>query len=534
MTDAPEVAAKPLTIEDMPAFFPGGIADKVRFYARLTPDARAMMKDDQILTYGAFDAMADRIAASLQRDGVVYQDTISICAKTSIEYGCVYFGALRAGVGVAPLAPSSTPDQLVAMVADSGAKIYFVDQTIAAEMGDKLRGDVKAKIVTLDGSAAGTPLNDWLAPAGAAPEPVEIDPEAVFDIIYSSGTTGTPKGIVHPHTYRGSHTGGRGGLGGASGQVSIISTPLYSNTTLVSFLPALASGAAVVLMEKFDVEKFLKLSEKYRVTHAMLVPVQYRRLLEHPDFDKYDLSSFVMKFSTSAPFPAAIKADVLKRWPGGLIEFFGMTEGGGGTMLVCHQFPDKLHTVGMPQPGVDLRLIDEDGKQVAQGEIGEIVGHSAGMMKGYKNQPGKTEEAWWYDETGKKFMRFGDVGRFDEDGFLQLMDRKKDMIISGGFNVYPSDIEAIMMTHGDLLEVAVVGVESDRWGETPVAYVTLKPGVSLTAEAIKVWTNNHEKVGKTQRLHDVILVDALPRSPIGKVLKRELRDEYKARFGIAA
>jgi acyl-CoA synthetase (AMP-forming)/AMP-acid ligase II len=301
----------------------------------------------------------------------------------------------------------------------------------------------------------------------------------------------------------------------------------------VSFLPALSSGASVVLLEKFDVEKFLKLSEKYRVTNAMLVPVQYRRIMEHPDFDKYDLSAYQMKYSTSAPFPAAIKADVLKRWPGGLIEFFGMTEGGGGCMLVCHQFPDKLHTVGKPQPGVDLRLIDENGKEVPQGEIGEIVGHSAGMMKGYHNQPGKTADAWWYDETGKKFMRFGDVGRFDEDGFLQLMDRKKDMIISGGFNVYPSDIEAIMMQNEAILEVAVVGVESDRWGETPVAYVTLRPGATATPAEIKEWTNSHPKLGKTQRLHDVVMSPALPRSAIGKVLKRELRDEYKEKFGVA-
>ena len=170
---------------------------------------------------------------------------------------------------------------------------------------------------------------------------------------------------------------------------------------------------------------------------------------------------------------------------------------------------------------------------VPQGEIGEIVGHSAGMMKGYNNQPGKTADAWWYDETGKKFMRFGDVGRFDEDGFLQLMDRKKDMIISGGFNIYPSDIEAIMMEKGDLLEVAVVGVESDRWGETPVAYVTPKPGAEVTPDAVKDWTNANPKIGKTQRLHDVRFVEALPRSAIGKVLKRELRDEYKAKFGVA-
>jgi acyl-CoA synthetase (AMP-forming)/AMP-acid ligase II len=278
-------------------------------------------------------------------------------------------------------------------------------------------------------------------------------------------------------------------------------------------------------MPKFDAEQFLKLSEKHRATHAMLVPVQYRRLMERPDFDTYDLSSFVMKFSTSAPFPAEIKADVLKRWPGGLIEYYGMTEGGGSCGLQAHEFPDKLHTVGRPLPGHDIRLIDEDGKEVPQGEIGEVVGRSGAMMVGYHNQPGKTSEAEWWSPEGLRYIRTGDVGRFDEDGFLTLMDRKKDMIISGGFNIYPSDLEAEIVKHPAVLEAAVVGVASKAWGETPVAFVALKAGQSADPQEIKAFVNS--KVGKTQRLADLVLIDSLPRSHIGKVLKRELRDAYK-------
>jgi acyl-CoA synthetase (AMP-forming)/AMP-acid ligase II len=307
--------------------------------------------------------------------------------------------------------------------------------------------------------------------------------------------------------------------------VTMISTPLYSNTTLVSFLPTISNGGTAVLMPKFDAEQFLRLSEKHRATHAMLVPVQYRRLMDRPDFDSYDLKSYQMKFSTSAPFAAALKADILKRWPGGLVEFYGMTEGGGSCGLQCHEFPDKLHTVGRPLPGHDIRLIDEDGKEVAQGEIGEVVGRSGAMMVGYHNQPGKTSEAEWWSPDGLRFIRTGDVGRFDEDGFLTLMDRKKDMIISGGFNIYPSDLEAELVKHEAVLEAAVVGVPSDAWGETPVAFVSLKPGKGVAADELKAWMN--AKVGKTQRLADLQLVEALPRSHIGKVLKRELRDGYK-------
>jgi long-chain acyl-CoA synthetase len=201
-----------------------------------------------------------------------------------------------------------------------------------------------------------------------------------------------------------------------------------------------------------------------------------------------------------------------------------MTEGGGSFVLAAHEHPDKLHTVGVPIPGHDIRLIDEDGKEAPVGAIGEVVGRSSAMMNGYHNQPGKTADAEWYSPEGERFIRTGDVGRFDADGFLTLMDRKKDMIISGGFNIYPSDLEAVITQHPGVAEAAVVGVPSDAWGETPIAFVTPKAGMALTPEEVMVFTN--AKVGKTQRLSAVKITSQLPRSAIGKVLKRELRDQY--------
>ncbi len=499
----------------------GTLADVIRAQAKELGDKPALVDARRTISYAELDELMDRIAAALQREGVGKADVAAVCATTSAEYGATFFGILRAGAVVAPLAPSSTPESLVMMLKDCGAKVFFLDAGVAKQL-EGVADQITAQRVALDGSSAGIAFEDWLAPKGAKPAPVQVDPDQGFNIIYSSGTTGTPKGIVQPHSMRWGQI--RRGVYPAD-SVTMISTPLYSNTTLVSYLPTLSNGGTAVLMPKFDAEQFLKLSEKHRVTHAMLVPVQYRRIMERPDFDSYDLSAFKMKFSTSAPFSPEIKADVLKRWPGGLIEYYGMTEGGGSCGLLAHEFPDKLHTVGKPLPGHDIRLIDEDGKEVAQGEIGEVVGRSGAMMVGYHNQPGKTSEAEWYSPDGLRFIRTGDVGRFDEDGFLTLMDRKKDMIISGGFNVYPSDLEAEIVKHEGVLEAAVVGVPSDKWGETPVAFVALKPGRSITAEALKTWVN--DKLGKTQRLADLQLVDHLPRSHIGKVLKRDLRDAYK-------
>jgi acyl-CoA synthetase (AMP-forming)/AMP-acid ligase II len=501
----------------------GLVADLVRLHARERPEALALIQDDATLTYAALDAQMDRIAASLARDGVGHGDAIAICANTSLSYAATFLGALRAGAAVAPIAPSSSPESLAMMVADCGAKLFFLDASVAAAL-DAAGMRTSPPRVALDDSSAGEPFTPWLAPEGTAFAPPAVAPGDPFNIIYSSGTTGAPKGIVQSHAMRWLHVQRAEGMGYAPGAVTMLSTPLYSNTTLVSFFPTIAGGGAAVLMAKFDARRFLELAQRYRVTHAMLVPVQYQRIMDIPDFDSFDLSSFQMKFCTSAPFSAALKRDVLARWPGGLIEYYGMTEGGGSCALAAHLFPDKLHTVGRPIEGHDMRIISEDGVELARGEVGEIVGRSGAMMNGYHNQAQKTADSYWWSPDGLRFMRTGDVGRFDEDGFLQLMDRKKDMIISGGFNIYPSDLELTLAQHDAVRESAVVGVASRQWGETPVAFVVLEPGAQVDAAAIRAWAN--DRLGKTQRLADVVLVDALPRSHIGKVLKRDLRDGY--------
>ncbi|HSV51336.1 MAG TPA: class I adenylate-forming enzyme family protein [Burkholderiaceae bacterium] len=502
----------------------GTISDLIRVHAQEQPTHCALAEGANSVDYATLDALMDRTAAALQRDGLKPGDAIAICAQSSIEYAAVFLGALRAGVVVAPLAPGTTPAGLARMMEDAEARLLFTDAGAAAGLGPRQEGAMAR--IALDGSAAGGALGEWLAPAGAQPAAVAVQPEWAFNIIYSSGTTGEPKGIVQSHGMRWSHVN-RGAKYNYSPQtVTLLSTPLYSNTTLVVFFPTLGFGGTVLLMPKFDAAAYLRLAQRHRVTHTMLVPVQYQRLMARPDFDAHDLSSFHMKFSTSAPFAAAVKADVLKRWPGGLTEFYGMTEGGGTCILEAHAHPDKLHTVGQPAEGHDIRLIDDAGKEVPAGEAGEVVGHSPGMMSGYHRQPAKTREAEWFDAQGKRFIRTGDIGRFDAEGFLTLFDRKKDMIISGGFNVYPSDLEAVLREHPAVAEAAVVGVPSDQWGETPVAFVVLRPGNDTAADALRDWAN--ERVGKTQRLSSLQYLDELPRSPIGKVLKRELRDRYLA------
>lgn len=495
------------------------LPDLVRAHAAERPDAVAAADPARRLSWSELDQMADRIAARLQQDGLAKGDRTAIAGLNSVEQMAVILGTLRAGGVAGLITNSATGEQMAAMIADTGARHLFLDSAASASLeGQTVTASDR---IAMDGSDVGVALVEWMAPAGITPAAVPIDPLDSFNIIYSSGTTGTPKGIVHSHAMRWQHIQ-RGVPAYGPDAVTILSTPLYSNTTMASFLPTVGSGGQVVLMKKFDARGFLELAERERATNTMLVPVQYRRIMALEDFDRFDLSSFVMKYCTSAPFAAALKADVLKRWPGGLVEIYGMTEGGAAFILEAHQFPDKLHTVGKPAPGHVAKVIDEEGQELPQGSVGEIVGRSPAMMTGYNNRPDATKAMHWHDAEGNLFYRHGDIGRFDEDGFLTLMDRAKDMIISGGFNIFPSDLEAILLADERVVEAAVVGMPSEEWGETPVAFVVLKPGTD--AESVRADCN--AKVGKTQRLSAITTVDELPRSPIGKVLKRELRDAY--------
>ena len=496
------------------------MSDLIRAYASERPEHPAVIDAGRTTTFGELDALVNRAASAMQRDGIANRGTVAICAAASTEYLVAFIAALRIGAAACPLAPSSTADQLAAMIIDCAAALLFADDTILTALnGATQKSSVRP--ICMNGEGEGS-FRSWLAPSGDVPAPVAIDPEQPFNIIYSSGTTGTPKGIVQPHRMRWGHVRRAEALGYGPDAVTMVSTPLYSNTTLVSLIPALVRGGTVVLMKKFDAREFLLLSQQYRATHAMLVPVQYRRLMDVTDFGTFDLSSYRMKTCTSAPFSAELKSDVLRRWPGGLVEIYGMTEGGGSCLLRAHDFPEKLHTVGQPASGHDIRIIGEDGKELPAGQTGEIVGRSVSIMTGYHNQPAKTAEAEWFSPSGERFIRTGDIGRFDEDGFLVLGDRKKDIIITGGFNVFPSDLEAELVTHPAVSEAAVVGIPSREWGETPAAFVVLRPGFDVEAEELRSWLNG--RVGKTQRCSLLRIVSALPRSTIGKVLKRQLRE----------
>lgn len=498
------------------------IGDRLQLLAAQQPDKPALHDGQQSWSWARLVSETNRIANRLR-------DTVAGLSENSLEYMALYLGVLTAGGCMVPLSGMASGEALALMINDCDARFLFVskkNQPLFAEVRGALTKVPDEQLIGLDAplNDGGMSLQSWLGDVSDAGNPAPVTLDDPFNIIYSSGTTGTPKGILHDHRFRSRQMFRIGTYGLDGDAINLVSTPLYSNTTLVSALPTLYHGGTLVLMAKFNAHRFLELAEQFRVTHAMLVPVQYQRIMAEPDFDRFDLSSFQLKLSTSAPLHAEVIAEAMRRWPGNIREVYGLTEGGISTTLDCAAFPDKWASVGQPTEGSEVRIIDEQGGELPPGEIGEIVGRAGAMMRGYYNRDTQTREMVWTSPDGLAFFKSGDMGRLDEDGFLYILDRRKDMIISGGFNIYAVDLENVLLQHPAVADVAVIGIPSDHWGETPLALVVRRPGSAEDEQAILDWAN--QRLGKTQRLAGVELRDELPRSTIGKVLKRELRAPY--------
>ena len=494
---------------------PTTVLGAIAAHSQTRPEAAALIDDQIALGWGELVERMRAAAATMADRGVGSGDRVGILAENGVEAVIAYLAAIAAGGVAVPLPMSLRAEGLGALLANCDPKLIVADP--AGTMACAGIPDFRWQI-----AAPGTLWSD----RRAARPTFDARPEAPFNIIYSSGTTGQPKGIVHSHAMRDGQAG-RTAFGLGPELRMLLSTPLYSNTTLVPLLATLFHGGAARLMRRFDALDYLRLVQDWRATHTMLVPVQYRRLMDLAGFDRFDLRSMQVKQSTSAPFDADLKADVLARFPGRLIEVYGLTEGGVSSVLDASAHPQRLDTVGRPAAGVELKVIDTADAELPPGAIGEVIGHSPWMMTGYWGRPDLTAAMQWHHRDGRVFFRSGDLGFLDADGFLHIVGRRKEMINSGGFNIYPVDLERALCAHPDVAEAAVVAIPSRKWGETPFAVVVLRRDATADGAAILRWAN--DRLGRTQRIDGIEIRPDLPRSSIGKVAKAELAQTYRDR-----
>jgi acyl-CoA synthetase (AMP-forming)/AMP-acid ligase II len=512
-------------------------ASLIRDHGIQHSDSDALIFHHQVTSWSAYSDKVNRVANRLLQQGIGKGGRAVLLGRNTAPYLTAMGGITTAGAVCIPMPTMVTAETLLLMLEDCTPDILFVDKYVSGLLAKvlALHSDLLSRVVALDfedeetlSAVNARPLEEWIDNAPGTFPDIEIRESDPFVIMYSSGTTGTPKGIILSH---GTRMGQASTMALLQPRVTVICTPLYSLGAMSVWMPAVCAGGCCVVVDKFDEQKFLSLVERYRVTHMMLVPVQYERLLAQSNFDDFDLSSIEMKFGGSAPMSLAAKQEVAARFPGETLEFYSLTEGGVTTALWYSQSPDKLESVGQAVNGCEIRIIGEEGDVLPAGEIGEIVGRSAVHMEGYLNR-GDISSLQWTDSDGEKYLRSGDLGFLDEDGYLFLRDRRKDMIISGGMNVYAVDIEAILYRHPDVAEATVIGLPSKRWGESPVGLLVLNTGSKSQGESIKEWVN--EQLSPSQRLAVVQIYDELPRNHLGKVLKMQLRQQLGESLGTLA
>jgi long-chain acyl-CoA synthetase len=494
-------------------------------HARYAPGRIAVVHDGQRLSYAAFDTRVNKLAQALLGTGLRKGDRIACILPNGLEILDLYWAAAKTGTVVVPLSPLLTAQTAAALAAHSGASMILVGPDHATSLTafrEALPQLTPGYLIAVGFSAAGTTdYNDLLGRSnGSAPPDPNCDDEDPLMIIYSSGTTGDPKGITLSHYVRTMYCT----LYGAAWRMTPESISLHAgslvfNGSFMTMLPSFFLGGTYILHREFDADAVLDAIEREHVTHMVAVPSQLIAMFNSPRFDPARLASLEALISLGATLHLPMKERIVAALPGRFYEMYGLAEG-FMTILDRNDPPEKLGSVGTPPPFFEMRILGENGQEAGVGEVGEIIGRGPILMSGYHGRPDLTDKAivdgWLYS---------GDLGYVDEDGYLFLVDRKKELIKSGGVSVYPRDIEDLTVQHPAVRDVAVFGVPHGQWGETPVAAVTLAAGTNIAAADLKVWIN--ERVGaKFQRVSDVLVLETFPKNAAGKTLKRVIRDNY--------
>jgi fatty-acyl-CoA synthase len=492
-----------------------GIGSWLTSRAATSADAVALVYGEgERMTYGELGDRAARWAAVFTERGIWHGDRIAFLGENQPAFVEVLFGAARAGIVFVPVNTRLAAPEVAHILADSGARLLVHDDRSAA-VATEAAGDLPRIAVGADADAA-------LAAVDPAPETPGVGLDDPAAILYTSGTTGRPKGAVLTHgnlTWNSLNV--LVDVDIVSTDVALMISPLFHAASLgMGLLPAILKGATLVLERAFDAGRTLRLIEQHGVTMLSGVPTTYQFMAEHPDWAGTDLSTLAKLTCGGSPVPTR----VLEAFEARGLSFsqgYGLTETSpGATYLPATRTRAKMGSAGQPHFFTEVRVVDENGESPAPGEIGEIQVRGPNVTPGYHGNPEATAEAF----TADGWFRTGDLGSFDEEGYLFVADRLKDMIISGGENIYPAEVEDLILGLDEVTGAAVIGIPDDRWGETPWAVVTLRPGAELTTERLVEHLNG--RIARYKIPKNVVVVDELPRTASGKVRKLDLRKRF--------
>lgn len=484
-----------------------------------------LIYEDKEYTNTYIDETSSQLAHSLIDIGVTKGDRVIITMPNSPEVVTGFNGVIKCGAVVVPIMPLLQAPEINYIAEDCQPKVVLTTELLLPKVLEAVKGlDQPPKVVTIDNpDSSHTLLTEMNKASKIAPE-VSIGENDEAALLYTAGTTGNPKGVMltHKNLYSNAKAASETAsiLKLKEGRVALGVLPFSHAFGFTMMNVTLFLGDKNVLLPQFDPVKVLEAIEKHKVTHSAMVPAMFHALYHHPDADKYDTSSFFAVTSGSAALPQQLAKDFQRKFSCIILEGYGLSEAAPIVTATDPMKKIKPGSVGTPLQGIEIAVVDEDGNHLPPNEVGELIVSGPNVLKGYYGKPEETKETlkdgWLYT---------GDMARIDEDGYLFIVDRKKDLIIRGGFNIYPRELEELFMTHPDVADAGVVGVQSPSMGEEVAAYIVKHRGSTLTEEGLKEFCQDKLAKYKTPRF--IKFVGYMPRNLIGKIDKVELREQAK-------